>query len=298
MFLKQTRILYRSNERSLYSGIDCYEHAYDKEHFLNYPHEIAYNYNSRGFRDQEWPESFEELQNSIWCIGDSFTAGVGVPREHTWPYLLNKATSIRTINVSLDGASNNWMARHAQMILTEIKPKFMVIHWSFSHRREMNLYQLIDPLWKEFYQAIRDPQWPDCNSELQVDHLPEPIRNEVKSNVKFDSYTDQIDTESDRRVYETDSTPEQDLANTQQCIDAVVDVTPKDTVVVHSFIPKWHNKQYALNFYNCPAVDPINPVDLGRDGYHYDIDTAQLFVDQLSIHFKSLSANTDLGTSL
>jgi hypothetical protein len=298
MFLEQTRILYRSNECSLYSGIDCYEHAVNKTHFLNYPYKISYNYNSRGFRDQEWPDCLEDLQNSIWCIGDSFTAGVGIPIEHTWPYLLNKATNVRTINVSLDGASNNWIARHAQTILTEIKPKFMVIHWSFSHRREMDLYQLIDPLWKEFYHAIRDPQWPNCDSERQVDCLPDAIRNEVKSNIKFNSYTDKIDIESDRRIYKINATFEQDLANTQQCINAVVDAKPRDTVVVHSFIPIWHPKQYALNFYNCPAVDPIKPIDLGRDGFHYDIDTAELFVNQLLIHFKSLSANTDLGMSL
>jgi len=118
------------------SGLDSLEYCLDKDYFINYSHAISYDYNSRGFRDSEWPEDFDELQNSIWCIGDSFTVGLGSPHKHIWPYLLSEKTKKRTINVSLDGGSNNWIARRAVEIIKTINPKNIVIMWSYFHRRE------------------------------------------------------------------------------------------------------------------------------------------------------------------
>lgn len=112
----------RVNQRWAYSGID---YNYKDN---NYPHPISYQYNDRGFRDQPWPT---DLTNSTWCLGDSFTVGIGAPIEHTWPHLLGN-----TINVSMDGASNQWIARKAIRVLEEIKPKLMIIQWSFITRGE------------------------------------------------------------------------------------------------------------------------------------------------------------------
>ena len=38
------------------SGSDSPEECLSKDHFLNYTKDISYNYNSRGFRDNEWPD--------------------------------------------------------------------------------------------------------------------------------------------------------------------------------------------------------------------------------------------------
>ena len=50
----------RVNKRWEFSGIDSIEQCLDKNHFKNYPHPITYSYNSRGFRDNEWPESINK----------------------------------------------------------------------------------------------------------------------------------------------------------------------------------------------------------------------------------------------
>ena len=39
------------------SGLDSYAACLDKKHFKSYPHKVEYRYNSRGFRDTEWPET-------------------------------------------------------------------------------------------------------------------------------------------------------------------------------------------------------------------------------------------------
>jgi hypothetical protein len=122
-----------------FSGLDHPSHHRQepsKTNFLSYPYQIDYRYNSRGFRDNEWPS---DLKSAIWCFGDSFTAGIGVPFEHTWPQVLAKHCSSNTVNISMDGASNDWIARKVLRVLNDIAPRIVVIHWSYIHRREKSI---------------------------------------------------------------------------------------------------------------------------------------------------------------
>jgi hypothetical protein len=275
--LNSTKIISRQNESSEFSGMDCFEHCFDKKHFQSYPYTISYQYNSRGFRDAEWPS--EHLEEAIWCIGDSFTSGIGLPWAHTWPQILQKKTNCRTINISLDGASNNWIARHANEIIKEIQPKYLIIQWSYSHRREADISIVLDTIWQEYYNNIKDPSWPECPSYNLVNTLPINIQNEMHNDPKFNSWSDQFDLETPRKLFECDSTVEEDIANTQSAIDLVC--SNNNTKVIHSFVPNWHRGRYQLNFYNCPVIPTIEVLDLGRDGFHYDIKTATKFVDLL-----------------
>lgn len=133
----------RVNQCWMYSGLDSPEECIDKNHFRNYPYEIDYNYNSRGFRDNEWPPT-DDLKESIWCVGDSFTVGLGQPFEHIWPQVLQTKLKRRTINISMDGASNDWIFRRSKQILEEINPKILIIMWSYLHRRENTNDELLD----------------------------------------------------------------------------------------------------------------------------------------------------------
>ena len=116
--------------------MDSLDKCFDQEHFQNYPYPIEYVYNSRGFRDAEWPASHLELQQAVWCIGDSFTVGIGQPLGHTWPNVLAGRIQKRIINVSMDGASNDWIYRRVLDIANTINPQLIIIMWSYVHRRE------------------------------------------------------------------------------------------------------------------------------------------------------------------
>lgn len=118
------------------SGIDSEEFCKDKKHFKNYPFDVEYKFNSRGFRDSEWSNSLQELKNSNWCVGDSFTVGLGSPICHTWPCILQCVTKTNSINVSMDGASNDWIARKTIRIINEIGPKNLILQWSYFFRTE------------------------------------------------------------------------------------------------------------------------------------------------------------------
>jgi hypothetical protein len=136
MLLPELYLSRKANQHWNETGIDTIKWCRDREHFLSYPHKVEYHYNSRGFRDAEWPDDMLELKEAVWCIGDSFTVGLGSPVEFTWPQRLSVAINKRTINVSMDGASNEWIARIAQHIISAVDPKKIVIMWSYTHRRE------------------------------------------------------------------------------------------------------------------------------------------------------------------
>jgi len=276
--LPDLRILTRANYVGNYSGLDDPTICPKQDHFQAYPHHVDYHYNSRGFRDQEWPDTFEELQNATWCIGDSFTAGLGVPIEHTWPARLAQHVG-RTINVSMDGASNNWIARQAEEILKTGCPTRMVIHWSYSHRRELPLKPLLDGIWQEFYNNVRGNDWPDCVSSDNLDQLPVAVRTQLEQQERFAYWSRDYDLDTMRKLHQANTTVEQDLLNTQHCIDQVCKYS--NTTIVHSFIPKWHSESAALEFYSMLRIPEFAQLDWARDAHHYDIKTADYFVAQV-----------------
>lgn len=142
------------------SGLDSFKDCHDKKHFKSYPHQVEYRYNSRGFRDAEWPGTLEELKNAIWCVGDSFTVGIGSPLAHTWPYQVSQQLGKRTINISMDGASNEWIARKVLQIQETIFPDLIIIQWSYSHRREH----------KDILLSDEDRRIYNCKEEIQQDN--------------------------------------------------------------------------------------------------------------------------------
>lgn len=279
MILPDFVIPTRAGQCWQYSGMDSIEYCRDRKHFESFPYHVEYLYNSRGYRDQEWPESMTELQQSIWCLGDSFTVGIGSPREHTWSHMLLKATGQRTINVSMDGASNNWIARKAQQVIQHIQPRFMVIHWSYTSRREQDVEIVIEAAWKKFYDSVKDSSWPDCQYK-DFDKLPIRIQKEI---TELHHWSLPVVTDEARILHHVRSTIEEDIDNTVTCVEKVNQVA-KSTLVIHSFIPKFVPKRDSgvVESKIAGSVIPeLKQLDWARDGHHYDTLTSNYFVDQI-----------------
>ena len=270
----------RANQTWSYSGIDSLEDCLDKKHFKSYPHDITYNYNSRGFRDREWPSNIEELQSAIWCVGDSFTVGLGSPLEHTWVYQVGKQLNRRTINVSMDGASNMWIARKSLDIVDKIKPAHLIIHWSYISRRESIKEEALEKYWQEFYKDVADPRWPPACSIHNIDQLPKKILEEIyliHGWPGINGVTDEM-----RGLQTINCTVEDDIRNTLDCIESLSQV--KSTQIVHSFLPNFvpNTHQGVVESQIAGLVIPeIQRLDIARDGHHYDIATSRAFVQQL-----------------
>jgi hypothetical protein len=151
-------------------GMDCFPNQKNKSNpitqpdctplqFINYPYGINYSYNFRGFRDSEWPK---DLSDVIWCLGDSFTLGLGAPFEHTWPSILQSQTKMRCINLGIDGAANRLILNIAKQVISNYNPKYIAIMWSYRNRRYEDPWKFIhyDPLTtshdddKEFFDCF------------------------------------------------------------------------------------------------------------------------------------------------
>lgn len=285
-----------ANQQLTETGTDCLNRCLNKTHWRTYPNSVDYRYNSRGFRDTEWPD---DLINAVWCFGDSYTVGIGAPFNHIWPQLLACQTNQHTINISIDGASNNWMARKIMELSHEIIPKKIIIHWSFTHRREADknsqeLKDQINQKWFELYNKIKDPTWPTCKKLEDFKLLPNEIQQEIlnQHTTRFEAnfiqagpgFVANYFDEYRRLHYSKDL--DKNVVNTIECIKSVHESLPT-TNIVHSFVPDFDtgdNVKEILAFLteqNYRFVPPFSKLDLSRDGLHYDIKTAQALCNNL-----------------
>ena len=268
----------RVNQTWNFSGMDSPEECMNKLHFARYPHKVIYNYNSRGFRDREWPDN---LQDAIWCIGDSFTVGLGAPIEHTWPYLLEQRTGQRTINVSMDGAANDWISRRTVDIIKEIDPKKIIVHWSYLQRREADDATALEQKWKYTYSQLYEKSWPKMIPFNEFDTLPLEIQTKIKDSCDWDTFHE-INDES-RRMWRI-KIGEGDIENG---ISNINKVNQPNSKVIHSFVPEFSAKEDTEKFYveldklDVKYIAEIPKLDLARDYHHYGLASANYLVDRL-----------------
>lgn len=265
--------------------IDTPGHCLDLAHWHSYPHAISYHFNSRGFRDLEWPA---DLRSAVWCVGDSFTLGIGQPWSHTWPQVFEHYTAQRTINVSMDGASNDWISRRGRQIIAAVAPRLMIVQWSYLHRRELqSTDQTQRRLWQAFYRDVRDASWPSCIEFDQFDQLPERIQQEIQCNPYWVNIVtpDDHDRRQDQPDREEMLSDSADLDNLLRNIQQLEQ--QHTTEIIHTFIPQispngqqfqqWL-KQHMTGLQWLPE---IQQQDRARDGHHYDIVTADAVVQSV-----------------
>lgn len=131
-------------------GMDSLENCFDKKYYNTCP-DVVYNFNSLGYRTAD-----EYTGTEILAVGDSFTLGLGVNIEDTWPAQLSALLNYPVLNFSLNGASNDWIARRATELLDFFKPKVLIVHYSFSHRRERPF-----PDWQDNERTECEPIYTD-----------------------------------------------------------------------------------------------------------------------------------------
>jgi hypothetical protein len=283
MILSDCVLPTRVNQRGKFSGMDSPETCPYKQHFANYAHDIEYVYNSRGFRDTEWPQSMQTLRDAIWCIGDSFTVGIGQPYHHTWPQVLSQQAGVRTINVSMDGASNDWIYRKVQNIMDVIKPKHMVLMWSYTHRREKPDQDLCDEARRVWYSRDSTQQdishWLDLANQVQTLH-PSIVQCSIPNFMPdfdgwlaraWDNVKDVSWPQCPRTLYDLESLPahiRSELDQVHGCYDSMKEWLCSRT----------HNSSAGLPEYVIYIKDQL---DFARDRHHFDILTSRWVVGEI-----------------
>lgn len=276
-----------ANQRLHHSGMDTPRRCMDADHFRDYPYPVVYEYNSRGFRDREWPEG---LKDSIWCLGDSFTVGIGSPIEHTWPYILAGKSGKNTINISMDGASNDWIARQAISILEEIRPGHMVIMWSYLHRRE-NQIETTDLDRRQHYdytsyqedlanliENVNQVLASAGNTQLCMCTIPRAFVDPLSA--VFDLWQTIADASwpdiplTDQQIENLPRYIREEMQTQLDCWDHYNDLREYH----NRFIETVPDTADLLSFPK--LIFETKQIDRARDGHHFDIGTSQSVVDR------------------
>jgi hypothetical protein len=222
-----------------HTGVDDYYHCFDQQHFLNYTKPITYKYNTKGFRDREWPNVIE---NRVWCVGDSFTSGVGQPQHETWPALLEQKLGERCINISEDGCSNDLINLRAKQIIKEHQPKAIVIMWSYFWRR---------------YLDGKNVHYDKNKRELPKDDIDNFCKNITEVNAMFDKVINLVVPDC---LIES-SVDKQNIGKTKS--------------------KKNINRLLSSMGYNLPEIIEVEQIDYARDGVHFDLLTCTKLVDDI-----------------
>jgi len=259
MILEHYSIPQHIHKKEKYSGCDHPERVVDTGKLINedgidklkhwhaYSKPVHYTYNSRGFRDEEWPSSLSELQETPIIFGDSFIVGLGQPEEERVSNLLG------AINYAMDGASNDWIARRGSQYLEEVKPKKAAVQWSYVHRRESNDNTIED-------DSLRKLWYSECTVEEDLDNF---IQNVIKlESVAINN-------------------------NVNLVHSFIPGFARKKAGIIKWGDLKEIRAKAALEVidmarpYIKKCVDFCMVIDYSRDAHHYDIETAKKYAEEI-----------------
>ena len=128
---KHISIPYYQNMLCSELGMDSHAHCLDKSWFEQWPDAVSYQFNSAGYRTHESID-----RGCVLVIGDSFTLGLGVNSDQRYTDILEQQLGHQVANFSLNGASNDWISRKLEQLLEVLQPQAVIVHYTFSHRRE------------------------------------------------------------------------------------------------------------------------------------------------------------------
>ena len=272
------KFILTSRQNKIYSefGLDCLAECYDKEHWRNYPYQVEYKFNSRGFRDAEWPDTIEELQNCVWCFGDSITLGMGSPLEHTWTNILQSDIKKRCINISLEGTSNKWIARKIIEVLKVISPKLIVVQWAYITRDEKNNNLLTD----EDRRMVIDID--DLNKHVNQNYkLINTVECEKNKSVIIHYFGQTLFWNKHHIPDCWNDVKGSSWPPVPTTISELESLDNKIINELHQFKLYDLIRNYIMLSNNIKYVPEIVQLDKARDGHHYDKLTAEKFVGNI-----------------
>jgi hypothetical protein len=95
--------------------------------------EIEYRINQHGFRS---PRFTAPARQSILFLGCSYTVGIGLPIEQTWPYQVADHLGLVMYNLGIGGGSNDSCYRIGSHWIPKLKPRHVFVLSPFAHRLE------------------------------------------------------------------------------------------------------------------------------------------------------------------
>ena len=251
-------------------GIDNPNECTCRAHYDSSP-PVEYQYNEIGFREKS-VKTF--LGPEILAIGDSFTVSLGLNLEDSWVKQLEKELNYSVLNFGMNGASNNWIARKCLQLLEYFDPPCVVLHWSFSHRRETDKTHLPDEARMVHIDQNLDPaidynNWLACVEAVENNRKNIPI---VHSFI-YDWHPAKIDYTSVKTripiippmALSLPPSMQQDFQLRIALIMALTKKYSNSDEVYEQFNKQLGVTRAEVNY----LVDKLKEYDLARDGFHY-----------------------------
>lgn len=129
---ERIHIPFYSNLTTSSLGMDSRDQCFNRKLFDQFG-PVTYQFNEIGYRTHS-VHNFDP--NAILLLGDSFTLGLGVNSVDRYSDILENQLKQQILNFSLNGASNDWISRKLDQLLKKFDPPAIIIHYTFSHRRE------------------------------------------------------------------------------------------------------------------------------------------------------------------
>lgn len=270
----------RINNKLKYLSPDTPEDSTNKHQFDSWPSEISYEFNSRGFRDREWPK---DLDKCVWFLGDSVVLGIGQSLPDTLCSRFENITGLTAVNLGVRGISNHTTAYMAQQVLNEVQPTNLVIFWSYFRRRpKKDTYDFL-------IEGCKDPTKSDDVKDMLyfrnlVRHLPTNFKTNI-IHVFCPGYS--IFGQSSAQNIWCDIKdplwPPEFIG-----LDHLPSNIVEEISCVHGLYTFFKNVTEWNNFKNSfeHAVDNIVIQDLARDNYHWGSETNKSVVLEIQKRLK------------
>lgn len=247
---------------------------------------IRYDFNSRGFRDHEWPH---DLQGVTWCIGDSELMGTGVAHEQSTPAHMTRLLGQPVLNISIIRASNDWIARQCHYILQALPTATVLLQWSFTTRSELTLDQAKDHELLGLYRSLRDPTWPELKGWSDLANLDQSLQEEIKCDPYYKKIAAMTGPQETGQIHYRKELL-LDLAGARRLLDLIRDLeTIKYSAkIIHAFVPRFAECQerewiyQQLDSLGLSYIPEYQPLDLGRDRQHSGPRTHERFAQSLA----------------
>ena len=269
-FIQTVSLKSHANRYFTEYGIDNPNECTCRAHYDNSP-AVEYQYNEIGFREISVKKF---LGPEILAIGDSFTVSLGLNIEDSWVKQLEKELNYPVLNFGMNGASNNWIARKCLQLLEYFDPPCVVLHWSFSHRRESDKTHLPDEARMIHIDAKLDPiadynNWLACVEAVENNRKNIPI---VHSFI-YDWHHAKIDyTTVKTRIpiipplsLNLPPSLDKDFQLRIALIMALTKTYSDKEEVYAQFNAQFGVTRAEVNY----LVDKLQEYDLARDGFHY-----------------------------
>jgi hypothetical protein len=93
---------------------------------------FTYKFNQEGFRSDEFSN-----EEGIVFLGCSHTLGIGLPYEHTWPYIVSRHLRKKCYNLAIGGGSNDLAFRMAYNYIPKLNPSLVIFLVTHNSRLEL-----------------------------------------------------------------------------------------------------------------------------------------------------------------